>query len=191
VQLHFPCHPAALKRSADTPASCLSSHTDSCPRPRLRRSLNCDKTLLACQHLLHVPTLASNSCVHGELARMYAAAHCICVSSGAGTGGCLPVCIFCLTYGLFLSSRRNAWREQTVIRAVAHPQGDAYLRERLQPGAVPAMPRSLSPQRESGAAGRRPSAPTATAVAEPPAMSDEKRVWLFFDTCCPDAGAGH
>lgn len=68
---------------------------------------------------------------------------------------------------------------------MAQPDADGeQLRSRQLPPS-PAASRSLSPQRAESSA-RGPAPPSAAAVAEPPAMSDEKRVGLAAAfTFCP------
>lgn len=72
------------------------------------------------------------------------------------------------------SSRRQ---QHAAVTAVAQPQPEAaQLRGRTQLASGQAAQRSLSPRTDLQSSGRGPLAPSASAVAEPPAMSDEKRV---------------
>lgn len=67
---------------------------------------------------------------------------------------------------------------------MAQPDADREQLRSSQPLPSQAAPRSLSPQRGEPSA-RGPPAPSAAAVAEPPAMSDEKRVGVATaPTCC-------
>jgi hypothetical protein len=67
-------------------------------------------------------------------------------------------------------------RQQNAMAAMAQPDaGGEQLRGRTQLAPQHAAPRSLSPPGAEPSS-RGPPAPSASALAEPPAMSDEKRV---------------